>query len=130
MPELLRVTADAYLKWTALSLAPGWFASEELTFLRIHGSNLFTRRREGKRRLSGQAEFLAGLSIYQGHPTLRRLAAKVLTRGLGKLRVYGGMEPGVTQPLRTLVQTLPLSQRVEIFLRTFYWTAFEQLRRG
>jgi glycosyltransferase involved in cell wall biosynthesis len=130
MPELLRVTADAYLKWTALSLAPGWFASEELTLMRIHGNNLFTKRHQGKRRLTGQAEFLAGVSIYQGHPSLRRLAAKVLTRGLGKIRVHGSMEPGITQPLRSLVQTLPLSERMEIFLRAFYWTAFEQLRRG
>ena len=49
-----------------------------------------------------QAEFLAGVSIYQGHPSLRRLAAEILTRGLGKIRVHGGMEPGLTQPLRSL----------------------------
>jgi glycosyltransferase involved in cell wall biosynthesis len=130
MPELLRVTADAYLKWTALALAPGWFTREELTLMRIHGNNLFTKRSRGKRRLSGQAEFLAALSMYEGCPALRRLAAKVMSRGLGKLRAHGGMEPRIQEPFQSLVRTLSFPERMEISLRTLCWTTIEQLRRG
>jgi glycosyltransferase involved in cell wall biosynthesis len=134
MPEVMRIATgccpDAYLKWIALADEEGWFASEELTLMRIHGTNAFTERVDGKKSLSGQMELLTGLSMYRKCPHLRPLAKKVVARGLGKLRAHGGLKQDMRQQYRSLVGTLSRSERVEISLRTFYWTAFEHLRRG
>jgi glycosyltransferase involved in cell wall biosynthesis len=134
MPEVMRIATgscpDAYLKWIALADEEGWFASEELTLMRIHGSNAFTGRVNGKNRLSGQLEFLTGISLYEQCPHLRHLAKKVVARGLGKLRAHGGLKEDMRQPYLSLVRMLPLPERMELSLRTFYWTAMEQLRRG
>ncbi len=70
------------------------------------------------------------LSMYGKCPHLRPLAKKVVARGLGKLRAHGGLKQDMRQQYRSLVGTLSPSERVEISLRTFYWTAFEHLRRG
>lgn len=132
MPEAMRIATgscpDAYIKWIALADEEGWFASEELTLMRIHGTNAFTGRVSGKRRLSGQLELLTGISMYEQCPRLRPLAKKVVARGLAKLRANNGMEPRLDEPFNALLRTLSFSERVELSLRTLCWTAVEHIK--
>lgn len=87
MPEPIRLktgcSSDAYIKWVALALDEGWMADDELTMMRVHGSNAFTRRPVEKKRLSGQLELITGIWLYDRWPLLQRLALKVFSRGLG-----------------------------------------------
>ncbi|MER3433170.1 MAG: glucosyl transferase [Leptolyngbya sp. ERB_1_1] len=46
MPEQLRISADNYLRLSAIHLAPGMLLEKELSAHRIHGSNSFEARKD------------------------------------------------------------------------------------
>jgi glycosyltransferase involved in cell wall biosynthesis len=83
MPEMIRITADSYLKLAAISLQQGWMASGELTLQRIHRHNAYTGRSSGKRPVMALTGLLIGIGLYEQFPALRRLAITTFARGLG-----------------------------------------------
>jgi len=122
MPEYIRITSDAYVKYTALALSEGWLASDELTLLRIHGNNAFTRRVDGKKRLAGQIEMFTGICLYEQWPTLQRLALKLFSRGLGVHWASGGLESSYKQRVESFLRKLALPQRSEVLIRATIWS--------
>jgi glycosyltransferase involved in cell wall biosynthesis len=51
MPEVIRITSDDYLKFSALSLSPGFILEQELSLQRIHGNNAFTLKKDRDKQL-------------------------------------------------------------------------------
>ena len=131
MPEPIRLktgcSSDAYIKWVALALEEGWMAEEELTLMRVHGSNAFTRRSADKKRLSGQLELITGIWLYDRWPVLQRLALKVFSRGLGAHWATGGLDSGHKQRVQSFVRRLTFSQRSEVLLRATIWSTLGRL---
>jgi len=126
MPEPIRLktgcSSDAYIKWVALALDEGWMANDELTLMRVHDANAFTRRAGDKKRLSGQLELITGIWLYDRWPILQRLALKVFSRGLGAHWASGGLDSGHKQRVQAFVRNLTLPQRSEVFLRATVWS--------
>jgi hypothetical protein len=131
MPEPIRLktgcSSDAYIKWVALALDEGWMADDELTMMRVHGSNAFTRRPVEKKRLSGQLELITGIWLYDRWPLLQRLALKVFSRGLGAHWATGGLESGHKQRVQSFVRNLTLPQRSEVLIRASIWSTLGRL---
>ena len=131
MPEPIRLntgcSSDAYIKWVALALDEGWMADDELTMMRVHGSNAFTRRPVEKKRLSGQLELITGIWLYDRWPLLQRLALKVFSRGLGAHWATGGLESGHKQRVQSFVRNLTLPQRSEVLIRATIWSTLGRL---
>lgn len=131
MPEPIRLktgcSSDAYIKWVALALDEGWMADDELTMMRVHGSNAFTRRPVEKKRLSGQLELITGIWLYDRWPLLQRLALKVFSRGLGANWATGGLESGHKQRVQSFVRNLTLPQRSEVLIRATIWSTLGRL---
>ena len=61
---MIRITSDGYIKLSAISLAPGWRMAEEITFQRIHGSNLYTGLKEGRKLLVSKTGVLTGICLW------------------------------------------------------------------
>jgi glycosyltransferase involved in cell wall biosynthesis len=131
MPEPIRLktgcSSDAYIKWVALALDPGWMADGELTMMRVHNSNAFTKRTADKKRLSGQLELITGIWLYDRWPVLQRLALKVFSRGLGAHWATGGLDSGYKQRVQLFVRNLTLPQRSEVLLRAMIWGTLGRL---
>jgi glycosyltransferase involved in cell wall biosynthesis len=127
MPESLRLktgcSSDTYIKFVALALDKGWMADEELTLMRVHGGNAFTKRSTDKKRLSGQLELITGISLYDRWPILQRLALKIFSRGLGVHWATGGLDSGYKPRVQSFVRNLTLPQRSEVLLRATIWGA-------
>jgi len=131
MPELMRITtgssSDAYIKWLALALDEGWMFDEELTLMRVHSSNAYTRRpSRDKKRLGGQIELFTGMCLYEQWPVLRRLALKVFSRGLGTHWASGGLESAYKHRVQAFVRSLALPQRSEVLLRATLWSTLRR----
>lgn len=130
MPEPIRLksgcSSDAYIKWVALALDEGWMADEELTLMRVHGSNAFTMRSADKKRLSGQLELITGIWLYEKWPVLQRLALKAFSRGLGAHWASGGLESGHKQLVQSFIRNLALPQRSEVLLRATIWSTLRR----
>jgi glycosyltransferase involved in cell wall biosynthesis len=120
MPEMIRITSDGYIKLVALGLTEGWMASQELTLQRIHGENAYTRRQIGKRRIMGLTWLLTGVCLYEQVPTLRRLAIKVFSRGLGMSWIAGASRSEYKQLSGSFLRRVALWTKAEIVLRATY----------
>jgi glycosyltransferase involved in cell wall biosynthesis len=81
MPEEIRITSDNYLKFGAMSLAPGVYLDEALAAQRIHPNNAYTLRGD---RLPTQARMhlLIAQGLKSRYPELRRLSDKVFAKAL------------------------------------------------
>jgi hypothetical protein len=125
MPEQIRITSDNYIKWMALALEEGWLTSEILSLQRIHGNNAYTKRRIGKKRLTGRTQLLTGIFLHDKSPNLELLAKKIFSRGLGILWASGGVDPDCRQLTRRFLRQLDFPKRSEILLRAACWTALQ-----
>ena len=80
MPEEIRITADNYLKFVALSLAPALLLPEALAKQRIHGRNLYTLDvtdpREAARLRCAIVQATIAFHLRKQHPSLARMAWK------------------------------------------------------
>jgi hypothetical protein len=120
MPEIIRITSDAYLKLAALGLAEGWMASQQLSLQRIHGENAYTRRKIGRLPLVGLTGLLTGISLYERFPTLRRLAITIFSRGLGTCWIVGASKFDYRQLSDSFLRSAPLGTKVHILLVATY----------
>lgn len=123
MPEIIRITSDAYIKYSALFLAEGWQAADEVTLQRIHGSNLYTDRQDGKVRLMLKTSVLTGICLSQQLPGLQRLGAKMLARNIARYWMSGGLEPECRDLTRSFWSGLPVLKKLEVLLTAAFWGA-------
>jgi glycosyltransferase involved in cell wall biosynthesis len=120
MPDSIRITSDGFLKLAALALAPGWNASEGLTLQRIHGENLYTERKDGKKRQAGKLGLLIATAMADRFPDLQQLGIVLFSRGLGLCLISGGLDPECRQMTRSFLGKLPLLKRSLLLLRAAY----------
>lgn len=123
MPEIIRITSDGYVKLSAISLASGWQMAEELTFQRIHGSNLYTDRKAGKKLLISRTGLLTGICIWERFPKLQRLGTKLFSRNLGMCWMSGGFERDSRELTRTFWSRLSIYAKAKVLLEVLYWSA-------
>jgi Glycosyl transferase family 2 len=123
MPEVIRITSDGYLKFVALGLAEGWMVSQELTLQRIHGENAYTRRGIGKIPIMGLTGLLTGVCVYEKFPSLRPLAIRMFSRGLGTCWIAGASEANHKRLSGAFLRRVPRRTKAGILLEASYHSA-------
>jgi glycosyltransferase involved in cell wall biosynthesis len=123
MPEMIRITSDGYIKLSAISLAPGWRMAEEITLQRIHGSNLYTGLKAGRKRLVSKTGLLTGICLWERFPDLERVGTKLFSRNFGMCWMSGGFESECRDLTRTFWARLPVRSKTEVMLKVAYWSA-------
>jgi hypothetical protein len=127
MPEVIRITSDNYLKFVAMGLTEGWMHAQKLTLQRIHGTNAYTNRTEGKTRVVGQTGLLTGIFLHQRFPALRPLSKIVFCKGLGLLWATGGIDPANRQLVESFLDSFALPARSALRFRAAFNSAREML---
>ncbi|PZV08250.1 MAG: glucosyl transferase [Leptolyngbya sp.] len=126
MPEARGVTiSDNYIKYAALSLAPGLFLPHRLAAQRIHDSNTYTFRTDNQV-LRAEINIKTGFYLQQNFPGLRRFADKLFARGCGEM-----FAQGASSTLRDLPEFRLYLQRYSspaMVLKTIPKTVFHALR--
>jgi glycosyltransferase involved in cell wall biosynthesis len=122
MPELLRITADVYVKLAALGSFVGWIETKALTIQKIHGSNAYTLQDKKRRRLQGRVNLLIGIYLKERFPRLKRSALHIASWGLGRSLATGGVEQDCKPVLTQFLTALPLVQRFMFLAKSAYWT--------
>jgi glycosyltransferase involved in cell wall biosynthesis len=115
MPESPGITLhDNYLKFAALSLAPGISTGEWLASQRYHGANAYTGR---GRRPQGQVAVHTAYWLWRRFPHLGRFCRMLLAGGLGALEATGGPDPAAQRLADKFLAALPVWQRLDVILR-------------
>jgi glycosyltransferase involved in cell wall biosynthesis len=115
MPESVGITlSDHYLKFAALSLAPGIVTGARLACQRQHGANAYTGR---GRRPRGRIAVHTAYWLWRRFPHLDRFYRNLLAGGLGTLAATGGPDPAAQRLADECLAALPVWQRLEVILR-------------
>lgn len=115
MPESAGITLhDNYVKFAALSLAPGITTAVRLACQRHHGANAYTGR---GRRPRGQVAVHTAYWLWRRFPHLDRFYRNLLAGGLGTLAATGGPDPAAQRLADECLAALPVWQRLELILR-------------
>ncbi|MGB7169602.1 MAG: glycosyltransferase [Acidobacteriaceae bacterium] len=121
MPDRIRITSDAYLKFLALYLSEGFIVDEEMTLLRIHDSNAYTERKDNKQRISGRVDVLVAVSLRERCPGLQRLSVKLFAHGIAKLRRSGKMDAECDRLADEFMQRSSHFLRLQVGVRALLW---------
>ncbi len=115
MPESAGITLhDNYIKFAALSLAPGISTGMRVACQRHHGANAYTGR---GRRPQGQVAVHTAYWLWRRFPHLDRFYRNLLAGGLGALEATGGPDPAAQRLADECLAALPVWQRLEVNLR-------------
>ena len=120
MPESKSVsTSDQYLKYSAMALSKGYFLSEALSLLRIHGNNAYSLR-DDRQHLAGRINILTAYWMRVKHPKLIRFTHKLFARGLSNYWLAGSVEAQYQDVVDAYMATLSPARRLSIMLRAWY----------
>jgi hypothetical protein len=115
MPQSAGITLhDNYIKFAALSLAPGISTGGRIACQRHHGANAYTGR---GRRPQGQVAVYTAYWLWRRFPHLDRFCRNLLAGGLAALEATGGPDPAAQQLADEFLAALPVWQRLELILR-------------
>jgi glycosyltransferase involved in cell wall biosynthesis len=118
MPEPIVLVSDNYLKWMSFLLSDGFFLNEKLAQLILHGSNLYTLRKDSKALRLG-----AGISINIAYwiknkcPEADRFANKLMAEGIAYFDKYSDIEKNVLSLINCYLCSLSRWDRFLILLR-------------
>ncbi|MEL6468681.1 MAG: glycosyltransferase [Cyanobacteria bacterium J06623_4] len=108
MPEEIRISADQFLRLSAVFLSPGVLLSEAVAVHRIHGKNLFAAR-EDTALLSADTNLKAAYHLRSRFPKMKRFADGMFAHALGQLLARKGVGDALSLP------------EAQAYIRT-YWT--------
>ena len=120
MPEVIRITSDDYIKYTALGLEPGFVILKDLSLQRIHGNNAYTFRND-KRKLRANIHVLTAYWMRTNFPTLFKFTNNIFAAGMSMYWNSGGINAEDQKLLKSyLVSASPL-ELLEIYARASYY---------
>ncbi len=120
MPEVITITSDNYLKFTAVALSKGYFLDEQLAFLRLHDSNRYTAR-DNIQDQKANIKILTAYCMRTNWSVLAKLANNLFSHGLGTVWKIGSVEAEATQTIKSYLSTVSPLERLEIGIRSFYY---------
>lgn len=120
VPESIYITSDNYIKFSSLSLSPGYFFNAKLASQRLHGTNAYTGREDNrKKQLKANITLETAIELSRHFPEMRIFSNHLLAVGLALSLRNGGTLVLQKQEIRTYLQKAPFKQKINIFLRTF-----------
>lgn len=119
MPEDITKVSDYYVKWVALGMEKGFYEQKDLAMQRIHGSNMFTLRRDRKF-LDAKILIQTGYWIYKRFPELKKFSDKIFAIGLGNYWQTKKFDSAVRETILDYMLYCSWLEKTEIFIRAGY----------
>jgi len=131
MPESVGVTiSDNYIKYAALSLAPGVVLAQKLAAQRIHDSNSYTFR-SNSQKLQAEINIKTGYYLKKRFAHINHFADKLFSRGCGEMIIDGNfMYLQQMKEVRTYFSRNSLFTAAKILLRTLAYVLFSLPRKN
>lgn len=120
MPDVIRITSDDYIKYTALGLEPGFVILENLSLQRIHGNNAYTFRND-KQKLRAKIHVLTAYWMKVNFPMLSKFTNNILAAGMSKYWSSGGMDTEGQKLVKSYLSSASLLEFFEIYARASYY---------
>lgn len=122
MPEGEGVSLnDSYLQYASFALSKGIALTAQLHQQRIHGNNSFTLRSDLTQvKLRAKIHLLTGYWLRANFPKVHRYTDKLFSVGLGLSWKTGGIDPNYRELPEKYCASLPLLDRIRIYMRAIY----------
>lgn len=122
MPETIKITSDDYLKFSALSLSPGFIIEQELSLQRIHGNNAFTLKKDRDKQLvEAKVNLLTAYWLKVNFAHLSKFANNTFALGLYVYQKMSIKSEELAEIINKYLACLTLAERLEISLRVFFY---------
>ena len=118
IPETVRITADNYLKFPTLLLAPGFYTAEQLALQRLHPSNFYTRSKGSTNRANVELSVACGLD--SKFPELRVHCNRMFVSGVALSLLGDKVAPEVARQRDSYFKTRTASEKLAMTTRVAY----------
>ncbi|MBD1847837.1 glycosyltransferase [Cyanobacteria bacterium FACHB-63] len=117
IPEYLRISSDAYLRYSSLAISKGFFLNQSLSILRMHDENTYNSNTKDDRQKKRYARALLcqANSLRTNFPQLRKATNKLFAWGLVDLDQ--NLEVEYQEILQSYLVETSLLERIEIYSR-------------
>lgn len=119
MPEVITITSDNYLKFTASALSKGFFLDKELTLQRLHGNNAYSLRKD-KQPLKARIRIITAVWLRKNFQITAKFANNLFALGLATYWCNGGVETEYKETVKCYFLSISSLEKSEIFLRAYY----------
>jgi glycosyltransferase involved in cell wall biosynthesis len=113
---------DNYLKFAAMTLAPGYYVSEALAYQRLHPDNAYTFRPD-RTGLHARGKILTAYWLRRRFPQAHNFTDKLLCAGVAQSGRSGGMDPDSSLCRRIYYAGSSAPKKVSLSARVAYYTA-------
>lgn len=122
--------SDNYIKFAAVSLSKGFFLNEDLTFMGIHGNNIYTRS-DTKDLIHAKVDILTAFWLRQNFPDIKRFTDRLFRTGLAYYWRYGEEDKDCKSIVKQYLSHAKITEKVEILAVAFlhYSNTTSTLRR-
>jgi glycosyltransferase involved in cell wall biosynthesis len=119
MPDIIKITSDDYIKYSALGLSKGFVLLKELAIQRIHENNAYTFRKD-KQPLKAKIMILTAYYLRKDFPFLAKFANNIFTLGLAIYQNLKTKPTDYSHFIETYISSLTLWEKCEVTIRTIY----------
>ena len=120
MPEVIKITSDDYIKYTALGLDQGFVILKNLALQRIHDSNAYTLRND-KQRLRAKIQVLTAYWMKANFPIMSKFTNNIFAVGVSLYWRSGGIEAECQKLVKSYLASATPLERLEMYARAFYY---------
>ncbi|MGQ4648016.1 glycosyltransferase [Lyngbya aestuarii] len=120
MPEIIKITSDDYIKYTALGINQGYIKLEALALQRIHDSNAYTLRND-KQKLRAKIQVLTAYWMKANFPSLSTFTNNIFAAGMSIYWRNGGIESECQKLVKNYLSSTTFLEMFEIYVRAFYY---------
>lgn len=129
MPEVITITSDNYLKFTASALSKGFFLNKQLTIQRLHGNNAYSRRQD-KQYLKAKIRILTAFWMRHNFPILAKFANNLFASGLGTYWYIGEIQTECRETIQSYFTSIPVLEKMAIILKAYYFFSTNKLQNS
>lgn len=120
VPEYLWIASDAYLRYPSLALSQGYFLNQPLSYLRVHGNNVYNSTLKddvSKKRYAKSLVFQAN-ALQTNFPEMKKVSNKLFAWGLAGLGKDFELE--MQDLIHNYWCNIPFWERAEVYFKRIY----------
>jgi glycosyltransferase involved in cell wall biosynthesis len=122
MPEVIRITSDDYIKFTAFGLVPGFVLLKKLGLQRIHDNNAYTLKNDDKKRQTeARIQVLTAYWMRKNFSDFSIFSNNILTLGLARHWLNGSKDLETQKLINTYLGAATTLEKINIYARAFYY---------
>ncbi|GAB4524344.1 MAG: hypothetical protein Tsb0014_02720 [Pleurocapsa sp.] len=120
MPDIIKITSDDYIKYSALGLSKGFVLLEKLAIQRIHQNNAYTFRKD-KQSLRAKILILTAYYLKKDFPILSKFSNNIFALGLSIYQTITQKEQETFLLIKEYLNNISQAEKIEINLRSLYY---------